>query len=129
MGQISFQQIFKVIAVFFLGYTVYSTERAIRHKQVKINICWPFFENIIQARHQFRRSAAINQSALASVQIQQESKPSRPDYERTYIVKVEPKEVVFPQDEQVNISEKSFYQLKNFFIFFRKEIPKNSENP
>jgi len=84
-GQISFKQILKVLAVFFLGYTVYSTERAIKQKQ---------------ARHQFRRSAAINQSPSASVQIQQESKPSRPDYERTYIVKVEPKEVVFPQDEQ-----------------------------
>ena len=107
MGQISFQQIFKVVAVFFLGYTVYSTERAIRHKQVKIINLLTSLSNKIQARHQFRRSAnsAINnnQSAVASAQIQQESKESQIDYERVYIVKVEPKEVVFPQDEQVKL--------------------------
>lgn len=98
-GQISFKQIFKILAIFFLGYTVYSTERAIRHKQ---------------ARHQFRRSAAINQSPSTSVQIQQESKPSRPDYERTYIVKVEPKEVVFPQDEQERQQYEETFSKSNY---------------
>jgi len=101
MGQISFQQIFKVVAVFFLGYTVYSTERAIRHKQ---------------ARRQFRRSATINnnQSASASFQIQQESKPSQADYERVYIVKVEPKEVVFPQNEQERQEYEETFSKSNY---------------
>jgi len=102
MGQISFQQIFKVVAVFFLGYTVYSTERAIRHKQ---------------ARHQFRRSANSinnNQSAVASAQIQQESKESQIDYKRIYIVKVEPKEVVFPQDEQERQQFEETFSKSNY---------------
>jgi len=101
MGQISFRQIFKVVAVFFLGYTVYSTERAIRHKQ---------------ARRQFRRSATINnnQNASASFKIQQESKPSQADYERVYIVKVEPKEVVFPQNEQERQEYEETFSKSNY---------------
>jgi len=98
MGQISFQQIFKVVAVFFLGYTVYSTERAIRHKQ---------------ARHQFRRSAT-NQSAPAVVPIQQQSQPSQADYDRVYIVKVEPKEIVFPQDEQERQQYEETFSKSNY---------------
>lgn len=99
MGQVSFQQIFKALAVFFLGYTVYSTERAIRHKQ---------------ARHQFRRSAVSNQSPVASVQIQEASKPSHADYQKVYIMKVEPAEVVFPQDEQERQEYEETFSKSNY---------------
>ena len=65
----------------------------------------------VQARHQFRRSAVSNQSPVASVQIQEASKPSHADYQKVYIMKVEPAEVVFSQDEQVKFRNKR----KRFF--------------
>ncbi|CAG5110187.1 Oidioi.mRNA.OKI2018_I69.chr2.g4614.t1.cds [Oikopleura dioica] len=98
MGQVTFQQIFKAFAVFFLGYTVYSTERAIRNKQ---------------ARHQFRRSATTNQSPFAS-KIQEASKSSHPDYQKVYILKIEPAEVVFPQDAEERQQYEETFSKSNY---------------
>lgn len=95
---ITFQQIFKTFAVFFLGYTVYSTERAIRNKQ---------------NHHQVRRSVD-GLSAPATISANLQTPWRQNDFSKVYIMKFKPSEVVFPQDAQERAEFEETFSRSNY---------------